>query len=271
MTTSSDRFTHYIRYAKRIIKLLVIWNLIYLPLISYKTMVDGNFSVVKTGALLLIGRLPAFGVAWYLCASVVGLGSLLLMMHFLGNKVTFFISIGIEVFLILLSGYHSILSSFDVFNTGIFKILIYLFIRSWLYFILGFWLSTNVEKVAKISKKLILVLMLALVTEIFLITKFGLSSGGTGPDETFLIPVLSLALAIYSLQANVHIRNAITLRRLSTFIYLAHLGVLKILEIVLIHFFNLNVSVLNWLFTAIIVCVIYYVLSRKESLIKLLV
>lgn len=63
LTTSSERFTHYIRYAKRIIKLLVIWNLIYLPLISYKTMVDGNFSVVKTGALLLIGRLPAFGVA----------------------------------------------------------------------------------------------------------------------------------------------------------------------------------------------------------------
>ncbi|NFA02539.1 acyltransferase family protein [Weissella cibaria] len=272
LLSNTERLKSYFGYSKRILGLLMIWNLMYLPLIVYNIISKGNFSIVETGFLFLIGRLPGLGVSWYLCASIVGLGTLLLMMHLFGNMVTFVITIIIEVGLILFSGYHSVLSNISyVFDDEILNNIMYSFIRSWLYLFLGFCLSKHLDRISFVSKKCISVVLAVYLIEHFYLNVFDVWTGGVGTDETLFVPLLSFCIAVYTLKSKLTISSTLLLRRLSTFIYLAHSGVLTLHESLIGGNFILNINVVKWIITFIVVCAIYYILSRRSALIKLVV
>lgn len=262
----------FISYSKRIAMLLAVWDVMYLPLITYKIYASGNFSITKTGVQLLLGQLPGFGVAWYLSASILGLGILLLMINFWGTKVTFTIALFMEVFFIILCGYHSFTMQWtEMLDFGLMNNLVFTFLRSWFYLILGYWLSTHIDEIKSNFSNFVIPGLGVLLLEHFVINKYGTWYGGPGTDETLFVPIVAFCVAVFTLKSNIKIKNATMLRELSTFIFLAHLGALGVPKLISKIFWDVNVTWVNWIVATALLVVIYLVLSKNRKIIKLLI
>ena len=265
-----EKIESYLIYSKRIFYLLLIWLILYMPLVVYRIYVTGDFSVTRIGISFLIGRLPGFGFSWYLCASVFGLGTLLLMMRYLGTKITLFVAVFFEVLCILLSSYHVLLLQWkNLFDFSSLNSLVFVFSRSWIYFILGNWLSKNLNKIKLNVNPFVLPGLAIVLLEHFLINSYGFCLGGPGTDESFFIPLVAFCFAVAVLKSDVKIKNAALMREMSTFIYMAHGGAL-VLQKSISHICSFTMNNLTaWICATLIVFLAYYLMSRNEKVIKM--
>ncbi|WP_164239028.1 acyltransferase family protein [Weissella cibaria] len=272
LTDGSVKLKSFVAYSKRIAILLFVWTAMYLPLIAYKFYLSGNFSIVKVGFLTIMGRLPGFEVAWYLSASILGLGILLLMVHFMGAKLTFGITILFELFFIALCGYHGILVQWnEAFDSGLINILAFTFVRSWFYLMVGYWLSIYIDEIKQNLVLPIVPILCVFLLEFVVISKYETGYGGPGTVEFFGVPVLATCVAIVTLKSNFKVRNTATLRRLSTFIYLSHFAVLNLIAIISEMFLNIGPSWVSWIVATVLVIAVYFILSPQKKVISLLV
>lgn len=156
------------KYSKRIMQLFSSWLVIYLPLV-FLGIYNSKDPLAVSIFGLVSGRLPNFGQAWYLIASITGLGTFLILKHCLPWTIVLSISVITEIFIILSTSYFGLLHSVGIFIPGS-KYVLYLFPRPWIYFTIGYVLSKLRQ--FNIRHFWLPLLLLAYAIETVLITTF---------------------------------------------------------------------------------------------------
>lgn len=269
---SSDLKSHqrlFYKYSKRIIHLFSSWLIIYLPLV-FLGIYNSKAPLAVSIFGLVSGRLPNFGQAWYLIASITGLCTFLILKRYLPWKIVLAISVAAEIFIILSTSYFGLLHSVGVFIPGS-KYVLYLFPRSWIYFTIGYVLSKLSQ--INIRQFWLPLLLLVYVIETILIVTFHFNSGGS-LDENFSLPFVTTALVLVTLTSSMKIKFAKNLRDLSTFIFMGHVWLIPFISKVNAHLFGFVNSLTNFVglleILFILICG-YWVLHSHPKILRKLV
>ncbi|QIE79031.1 acyltransferase family protein [Weissella confusa] len=257
------------KYSKRIMQLFSSWLVIYLPLV-FLGIYNSKDPLAVSIFGLVSGRLPNFGQAWYLIASITGLGTFLILKHCLPWTIVLSISVITEIFIILSTSYFGLLHSVGIFIPGS-KYVLYLFPRPWIYFTIGYVLSKLRQ--FNIRHFWLPLLLLAYAIETVLITTFHFNTGGL-MDENFSLPFVTTALVLVTLTSPIKIKFVKRLRELSTFIFMGHVWLVPFISKMNAHLFGFVNSLTNFVglieILFILICG-YCVLHSRPKLIRILV
>ncbi len=228
------------KYALHILKLYLVWSLIWLPLkiLGYISQGGIHFSniIEYLQTLLLSGSTG--DALWYLLALLVCivLSSVITKNGQKGFKLLFFVATLFYVLGVLISSWYKIFNDnviinlyYKVFLTtqnGLFEGLIF--------FTLGAWLATHTTKVSiKKSLTFFIIGLILLIAEVFLVYRLKMNKEGV--CNLLLLPFVSMSLffTIFNIKFSARNETCHKLRDYSTLIYVSHGFIIRILNILL--------------------------------------
>lgn len=259
-------------YVKRVMKLWLVWLILYIPIFAYQLLPQGN--LMTTGLNFLhkvVCVTPAY--LWYLPA--LACGSVLMAVFFQKNKNVYMI-VSILLFVIGATGntYIFILNAENVW-TG--YISIFLTTRNGIFFApifvgIGAWLKQSEEQIAQWKYKNVL---LILACAIYLLEVYLVGATGLIFDDRsfyFSLPFVAGCITERLLNCKVEIPWALSCRRLSTWIYCSQFGFIIVYDMILYKVFGADrpTGEVTWLLTVLSAVVIYFVLNANKYGKKLL-
>lgn len=225
--TFLERRKTVIQYISRMSLLYLTWSLIYSPFIIINSInFHANWKVLL--CQILTGNLPGFVTAWYLVALILGIPTVLLCQKQFGIARTLAIGMIIEIALIMIYSPwapHKIAQYSDLLELSP--------LRSIIYISLGAvfatpkyarFLSTNLKKPwvwVSISACLLAIEYVVLINVGFMVNR----------KELFMLPAFTFFLFWAALNTNHSLPMAGELRFLSTFLFLSHIFVRDITEL----------------------------------------
>lgn len=259
-------------YVKRVMKLWLVWLILYIPIFAYQLLPQGN--LVTTGLSFLhkvVCVTPAY--LWYLPA--LACGSILMAIFFSKNEKAYMIA-SIILFVIGATGntYILILNAEKVWE-GYTSIL--LTTRNGIFFApifvgIGACLKKHEEWIAQLKYKNVLLLMtcIAYGVEVFLVGQ----SGMLYEDRSFYftLPLAAGCITERLLNSKVDIPWAFSCRRLSTWIYCSQFGFIIVYDMILYKVFGANrpSGEVTWILTVLSAVIVYFVLNANKYGKKLL-
>jgi hypothetical protein len=223
---STGQSKYFRKFEFRIFKLYLAWQVLYL-FWAYKELESyiawngfGLKQAVKYVLLTFVYRdfsNTGWGTCWYLFAMIYALPVFLLMVKYIGPKITLAISLVIELYYVLSQGYTCV--------THLFVISPFFFPRVLIYIAFGYCLATHQSALAKIAQKfnlkvLALIFLILFLLENYMIFKLG---GWLNTEEVFLTAPTALLITMATLTSSVKLKHSRTYRQLSTFVYTSQL------------------------------------------------
>lgn len=239
------------KFCKRIILLFISWEIFYLPwaisdginFFSEKGITIFSFMSYIWELIFYRNSLTGWGASWYLFALVWGLPVFCLAIKKFGIKNVGIISVAIEIYYIVTSGYLRNANIYHVIAPSF-------FVRIFIYLLIGY-IIANWNIYLKPSLGCVIgISIIFLLENIFL---WKIVSGISNGEEVITTTIASSIIFLYTLKNSVQIPHAITLRHLSTFIYCGHMLMMKIYP-----YYNFGDSKLVELLVVLVECCLIY-------------
>lgn len=253
-------------YVKRVMKMWLVWLLLYMPIFAYQLLSQGNLLTTCLSFLhKTVCITPAY--LWYL--SALACGSVLMAVFFLKNEKAYLVA-SILLFIIGATGntYILILDAEEMW--GGYRS-IFLTTRNGIFFApvfvgIGAYLKKHEERIALMKYKKVLLFMacIAYGAEVFLVGQ----SDRIYEDRSFYftLPLAAGCVAECILNFKVNISWAFACRRLSTWIYCSQFGFIIVWDMILYRAFGADrpSGEITWILTVLSAVIAYFVLNAGK-------
>lgn len=263
---SADTIKRIKKFVRRSTELYLIWLIIYSPFVIKATVSSFNNPIIGLRNLLVgifTGYWMNFPQAWYLVASIGGLYVTSILIKFFSDKVN------IMLFLVLLSffGVAECFATSGNFKVA-FLILLRSFIRAILFFYVGFGIAKYLNKLSIINPYKTMILTVFLMFMVVWL-QLAVPNATVLPFDTVFWPII--AGTVFVLSVNRKLNNisvdTIFFRNASTFIFVSHFLIIKLLSY-LLPFRLAPVSIMS---ITVFLSVLAYLYLKKFKFIRFLI
>ncbi len=256
------------KYIFRIALLYFAWSIFNIPNIFIKKLYARDMLSIDTWLTFIKNSLlsSTFTGSWYLVSCIFCAFLIYFMSKFSSTRTIVCVSAVIQILCILSSTYVGVLP--NIVQKGLDFLCFPLnCFGGMLYFSIGKWIAENKDIVLKSNKKVSLVILvcsyLFYFFEIYLTKKLGLYHMS---DQAFSLIPVSYCMFVITLQSSIKLKNARSLRKISTIIYCAQGNVL-ILSKALRVLFHVESSLLRFICLCItmIMIITFILILQKQN------